>query len=224
MPRERFGASPPEDGGLSGAPVRHTVCVTIAAVLLAAGGGSRFEGEAHKLVTPIHKRPLISWSVGHALAAGLDETIVVSGAVDLDAFLPDSVTLLDNHDWELGQASSLRVAISWAQMVGHEAVVVGVGDQPLVHPSAWTAVAETVDTSIATAVFHGHRAPPTRLSADIWGMLPIAGDEGARGLIRQRPDLVTEVECVGRAVDVDTLTDLEKLEGLVHTDQAASWT
>lgn len=210
--------------GPGSAFVGHTVRVTIAAVVLAAGSGSRFEGEQHKLLTPILKRPLVAWSVGHALAAGLDETIVVSGAVDLNDVIPDSVTLLDNHDWELGQASSLRVAVSWAQMVGHEAIVVGVADQPLVHPTAWTTVAESVATPIATAVFHGHRAPPTRLQSDVWGLLPIAGDEGARGLIRQRPDLVTELECQGRAVDVDTLTDLNRIEGLFHTDQATQWT
>lgn len=198
--------------------------MTTAAVILAAGGGTRFTGDSHKLLTKVRKRTLVGWAVRHALAAQLDETIVVSGAVDLADEVPDDVTLLHNHDWAQGQAHSLRVAIRWAQMAGHLAVVVGVGDQPLVPPSAWLQVAETDATPIAAATFRGHRAPPTRLSEDVWPMLPIGGDEAARSIIRQRPDLVTEVPCEGRALDVDTLGDLGRIEPFMLSEGVASWT
>lgn len=109
-------------------------------------------------------------------------------------------------------------------MAGHDRIVVGVGDQPMVHPSAWQAVAGTEETPIAAAVFQGHRAPPTLLESEVWDLLPLIGDEGARGLMRRRPDLVTEVECMGRSLDVDTLADLDKVEGLLQADGVASWT
>jgi molybdenum cofactor cytidylyltransferase len=181
----------------------------VAAVVLAAGGGTRFEGPVHKLLAPFRGRPLALWAVEAAVGAGLDETIVVTGAVDLEAVLPDGITILANHDWASGQASSLRTAVAWAQHRGHSAIVVGLGDQPLVPASAWAAVAACT-SPIAVAILEGERRPPTRLGAEMWSFLPVTGDVGARTLIARMPDLVTEVACEGHPIDVDTLEDLER--------------
>ena len=64
------------------------------------------------------------------LPQAFDETIVVTGAVDLLDVLPDDVTVLRNDQWEDGQATSLQVAVAYAGSVGHRAVVFGLGDQP----------------------------------------------------------------------------------------------
>jgi len=177
-------------------------------VVLAAGSGSRFDGPGHKLTTPFRGAPLIDHAVRSALAADIGPVVVVMGATALD--LPHGVTILSNPDWESGLASSLQVAIRHARQTGHDSIVVGLGDQPLVTPEAWRAVAEA-DSPIAVATYAGVRGNPVKLEATTWDELPATGDEGARPLMRARPEWVKEVPCVGSAVDVDTTQDLDDL-------------
>lgn len=184
--------------------------MTVAAIVLAAGGGSRFGGETHKLLANLHGKPLISWAVEHALEAELDDTYVVVGGTELLGALPEGVTIIENHSWEDGQALSLRAGVAAAEADGHTAVIVGLADQPLVSADAWRAVADA-EGVIVTATFDGHRSPPVKLDEQVWPLLPLEGDEGARSLLRSRPELVTEISCGGSAFDVDTLADLERV-------------
>jgi CTP:molybdopterin cytidylyltransferase MocA len=176
--------------------------VTVAAVVLAAGGSSRF-APGHKLLAGFRGRPLIAWALEHAMQAGLDETLVVVGETALA--LPDGVRVVHNPRWIEGIASSLRVAVDACE--AHDAVVVGLGDQPFVTPDAWRAVAAS-QSPIAVATYDGERRNPVRLAREVWPLLPGTGDEGARALVRARPDLVTEVPCEGEPADIDTADDL----------------
>lgn len=180
-----------------------------AAILLCAGGSTRFAGDQHKLLTPFRGRPLVAWAVEHVVASQFDEVIVVVGAVGLSAILPGNVTVVDNLEWASGQACSLLVGVAAAEKRGHQAVVVGLGDQPLVPPSAWLAVA-AADSPIAVANFAGRRTPPVRLTRAVWPLLPTEGDIGARQLMLARPDLVLEVACDGEPMDIDTVEDLAR--------------
>ena len=182
--------------------------MTTAALVLAAGEGSRFVGEGHKLVAPFRGRALWEWAVDAAAGAGLAATYVVTGAVPLP--LPASVVDVHNDAWARGQATSLAAGIAAVEAAGHDAVVVGLADQPLVGSDAWRSVARSTVTPIAVASFDGDRRPPVRLAAEVWPLLPTEGDEGARSLMRKRPDLVTAVPCTGQPVDIDTLEDLER--------------
>ena len=78
--------------------------MTIAAVVLAAGGGTRFAGPTHKLLAEFRGKPVVQWAVENATAAQLDDLVVVMGAVDLRHVLPAGVTLLYNPRWHEGQA------------------------------------------------------------------------------------------------------------------------
>jgi CTP:molybdopterin cytidylyltransferase MocA len=150
---------------------------------------------------------VVVWALEHALAARLDETVVVTGAADLRELVPAGVTVVHNDRWADGQATSLQAGIAHARSAGHDAVVVGLGDQPFVPAEAWRRVAAS-GADLATAVIGGQRTPPVRIGRALWDALPVSGDEGARTLLRSRPDLVVPVTCPGSPVDIDTVEDL----------------
>jgi len=181
--------------------------LSTAAVVLAAGGGSRFAGESHKLLVPFRGKPLVTWAIGAALAAGLDDVLVVTGAAELADLVHPGAVIVPNPRWAEGQATSLQAGVACAGARGHDAVVVGLGDQPLVPAEAWASVAAS-PSPVAVATYDGQRRNPVRLAAEVWRLLPDSGDEGARVLMRERPDLVAEVACRGIAADVDTVEDL----------------
>lgn len=190
-------------------------------VLLAAGGGRRFSDIGHKLLaqrTP-EEPTVIELALRSALAAERGPLIVVTGALDDVALRtrPGIAELLDrddvlvrhNPDWESGQASSIQVAVRSATELGADSLVVGLADQPFIDATAWQHVADGLGAIVAAA-YDGRRGNPVRLHQSVWGLLPTSGDEGARNLMRVRPELVVEVPCSGSPDDIDTLEDLHR--------------
>lgn len=185
------------------------------ALVLAAGGGSRFVGTTHKLLVEIAGKPVVRHVLEAVAASGVSPIIVVTGAVSFEEVLatplpgnPD-VVVTHNDRWRSGMASSLQCGLVVARQRGLAGVVVGLGDQPGVPASAWRQVADT-DAPIAVATYHGVRRNPVRIHAELWDQLPHDGDEGARTLIRVRPELVAEVACQGNADDIDTADDVAR--------------
>jgi CTP:molybdopterin cytidylyltransferase MocA len=190
--------------------------MSVAAVILAAGSGRRFNGDdpgatpGAKLLAVVKGHSVLTWALLPALAAGLDDVVVVGGAADLREVVPETVTLLQNDDWPLGLATSLKVGLEWCGAQGHDRAVIGLGDMPGLASGAWRAVAREPEGPIVFATYQGKRGHPVRLDAAIWSMLPLSGDEGARTLARAHPELVREVACVGATDDIDTTEDLQR--------------
>jgi molybdenum cofactor cytidylyltransferase len=196
-------------------------------VILAAGAGSRFDGPGHKLSAKLpadariagtgHRgqATVIERALVHALAAGIGPVIVVTGAAPavVPPAVADQLVVRHNERWAEGQLTSLLVGLDAAAELGAHDVVVGLADQPGIAPSDWQAVAAAAG-SIVVATYAGRRANPVKLDADaqrlIRTLLPETGDEGARALMRLRPDLVREVPCTGSPDDIDTEEDLRR--------------
>jgi nicotine blue oxidoreductase len=188
----------------------------VSAIVLAAGGGSRFGGG--KLLAKLGVQPIIESVLDNLRDAPVDEVIVVVGA-DAERLREVcerfEVRTVDNEEWERGQSTSVLAGL---RACGGEAAVVLLGDQPLIGPEAVerlvTAFAEGAQVAVAT--YGGKRRNPVLFSRGVWPLLEteLAGDEGARSVLRQHPDLVVDVPCegVGDPTDVDTREDLRRLE------------
>lgn len=194
--------------------------MTSVGVLLAAGGGSRFSGPQHKLLATLRvdgvDAPIWRHALRHLVDAHFDHVLVVDGAVPLDDVTASEadgthVERLRNAAWADGQATSVHVALARAADLAAEHVTIGLADQPFVTAAAWRAVATAPPSPITIATYDGVPGPnPVRLRRDVWPLLPTAGDEGARSLLRGHPDWVQAVACIGSAADIDTLEDLDR--------------
>jgi CTP:molybdopterin cytidylyltransferase MocA len=183
--------------------------MTTAAIVLAAGAGSRFEGADHKLRAPFRGRPVCSWVFDAVATANFNHVYVVTGAVALDDLVPEGFEIVSADDWASGQAHTIQAGLRRADADGHDVVVIGLADQPLVPASAWRTVGASAGP-IVVATFDGDRRPPVKFDRSVWPLLPTTGDEGARVVLRRHGDLVSEVACSGNPADIDTQKDLDQ--------------
>ncbi|HET6642534.1 MAG TPA: nucleotidyltransferase family protein [Gaiellaceae bacterium] len=168
----------------------------IAAVVLAAGAGTRFGGPKQRLLLP---------GVLAALrASSVDELVVVAGAYPLDMDAP----VVECPDWELGPGASLRCGLN-ALPPDAEATVVVLADGPDLAPAAVDRVIEAWRGGageILAASYGGERGHPVLLGRSVWGRIP---DEGARVF---EPVLVA-CDDLGPPGDVDRPDQLLPTEG-----------
>lgn len=192
----------------------------VSAILLAAGAGSRFGGD--KLLAEFEGRPLVEQALSMLGDASVDETVVVVGGDEgrlrkvCEAY---EVRVVENREWAKGQSTSVRAGLR-AMSPDTRAVVVLLADQPLVGTEAVERLVEAFEggAKVAVAAYGGKRRNPVLFAREVWPLLleELSGDEGARAVLRDHPELVTEVACdgLGDPVDVDTREDLFRLRGM----------
>jgi molybdenum cofactor cytidylyltransferase/nicotine blue oxidoreductase len=180
--------------------------VTVAGLVLAAGGGRRY-GMPKALVE--YEGSLLVERAVRTARAVCDPVLVVLGARAADVWRTadlDGATVLANPDWETGMASSLRTGLDgvrgWPARI--EAVLVTLVDMPGMTAAALERVAaHGAPDALAIATYDGVRGHPVLLGRDHWaGVAATAtGDEGARRYLAGRH--VVEVDCTGLADPVD---------------------
>jgi CTP:molybdopterin cytidylyltransferase MocA len=163
----------------------------IAAVVLAAGAGSRFGGPKQQLLLPAVLEAVRSSSV--------NDIVVVAGAHPLDV----DATVVACDDWEQGPGASLRCGLR-ALPAEAEAAVVVLADGPDLSPAAVDRVVEAWRGGagdVVAASYGGNRGHPVVLARSTWSLVP---DEGARAL---EPVLIP-CDDLGTPGDVDFADDV----------------
>ncbi|MBN2391141.1 MAG: HAD-IIA family hydrolase [Anaerolineae bacterium] len=191
---------------------------TVAAVILAAGGSTRFG--APKQLLPWQGRPLIAHIADMAWTAGLSPVIVVVGAEaeqTVPALAGRDVGVLRNYRWQEGMSTSLSLGVAALPSTVEAAVFLPV-DQPLVDARFLrTLVAywkERVAGIVVPVGREGRRGTPVLFVRRYFAELAnLSGDVGGRALFASYPDdLVTmPVADPDILADVDTPTAYEAL-------------
>jgi molybdenum cofactor cytidylyltransferase len=184
-------------------------------VVLAAGRGSRFAGDGHKLTQTLGSASVLTTTLGHVVASGLPLVVVTTAALVAqvqavvaarDIVLLPPVGSATREPLGMGYSIAAGVgarsqASSWLIMPG---------DMPLVQPSTLRAVARALTHHPVAYVQHlGRRGHPVGFSSELYSeLVTLTGDEGARRLLARYPAHPVEIDDPGVLVDVDTEADL----------------
>jgi molybdenum cofactor cytidylyltransferase len=190
----------------------------IAGLLLASGASRRFG--ANKLVAPLDGRPMVRWSA-EALASAVDAAYVVVPSQDREiraALRGLRLHWVENADATEGMASSIRAGVATLPAEA-EAVVITLGDQPLIHGdlirdvvATWRAAPPGIRA--VAAQYEDGRGHPVLFGAALFADLKaLEGDRGARELLASLGESLAVVRATGvRPADVDTPDALAALE------------
>jgi molybdenum cofactor cytidylyltransferase len=192
--------------------------VTPAAIVLAAGRGTRFAA-GPKLLAPLDGKPLVRHVAEAAAASAARPVLVVTGyrAAEVEACLAGlPVAFVPNPSYADGLSTSLRAGFA-ALPEGAPAAIVLLGDMPTVSAAlidrllaAW---GEAGAPAALVPAFAGRRGNPVVLSAALRPEIArLTGDAGAGPLLRGRADVrewPLDDPAVGQ--DVDTVEALGAL-------------
>ena len=187
----------------------------ISAVVLGAGSATRF-GRTKQL-EPVRGKPLAQHPIDAAVAAGLDEIVVVLGHdaehVRSALRLPSRGRAVTNPAFASGIATSLAEGLRALDPASSAAVVL-LADQPGITSAHIRALVDAFLHRSSPIVRLRFRSGPgpALLAREVWAEAErLEGDEGARILMDRHPEWVEDVDLGGEApVDVDEPADLER--------------
>ena len=193
--------------------------MSVAAVVLAAGGSTRF-GEPKQLAV-FQGETFVRRIVRAAIDAGCAPVVVVTGEDSAQVILeltgmPISVAV--NPQWSSGLGSSIGVGVRHAMDLAADldAAVLLTCDQPFVNGPVLTQLIELRLTSgklIIASAYAGTLGIPALFDRSLFpDLLRFRGDHGAKGIIFERRRDVVSFNFPAAAIDIDTVGDYEKLD------------
>jgi CTP:molybdopterin cytidylyltransferase MocA/2-polyprenyl-3-methyl-5-hydroxy-6-metoxy-1,4-benzoquinol methylase len=195
----------------------------VGAIVLAAGAGSRFGGS--KLAARLDGRPILQHVLDRLAEAGIDDPVVVT-AVPIADIEWRAARPMTNPDPARGLASSLRIGWDAAMETPEppDALIVALGDQPLVRIDVLTALMTAPldpDRPALAPRYQGSGARnPVRLERAAAALVEAAtGDHGLGPVLDARPELVRHLDVDGDIPDVDTRQDLAEVAARSWADR-----
>ncbi|GAP41164.1 nucleotidyltransferase family protein [Flexilinea flocculi] len=188
----------------------------IGAIILAAGGSTRFHAKQHKLLVKIDGKSVIRTTVEKTLQSDFQPVIVVVGAKGetITAEIHDlPIIIVQNTDWLQGQSTSLKCGLR-AIPPAVESVCILLADQPLISQDTLHCLSlyqERFPDEIIAPLYHGKRGNPVFFPRKFFPDLfdRISGDSGGREIIREKGAHFVDVMDSFVLRDIDTIEDYQ---------------
>jgi molybdenum cofactor cytidylyltransferase len=190
----------------------------VAAILLAAGQGSRMGGG--KLLLPIGDATVVERAAKSLIDVPVADLIVVVGTYGLaiKRQLSDfPARFVFNPDPSSEMAESIRCGLKIVDPASVEAFLVLPADMPLVSPETIRFLVDSLlasEKSIAVPVFQGRRGHPVVFRSSLYEtVLNFRSPQGIRPLVHGDPSkvLLVEVDDEGVIADLDNWDDYRRL-------------
>jgi molybdenum cofactor cytidylyltransferase len=179
--------------------------VSITAILLAAGRSRRF-GQDDKLMAPLGDRPLLQHAARTLLSVNVDARYIIRAKASPAC---DGYIAVDNAYPETGLGRSIALGVAAAKRGGARAVLLALADMPFVSTGHLNHLLSRYagDGTLVASSDGATSMPPALFGADWFeGLQRIAGDFGARGLLRQASLVSASAD---ELLDIDCQDDLD---------------
>lgn len=187
----------------------------ISVLLLAAGGSTRY-GSPKQLLS-FRGKSLIRRLAEIATQSKASDTYVILGAQAErigQELLGLPVQIIINERWQEGIGSSLRTGVQSLPETT-EAVLILLGDQPLVTSDHLNSIIETHQSTgkaIVASAYAGSLGVPVLFARRFFPeLLQLSGDTGAKQIIQNHSGDVASISFPDGAVDIDTPGDFQRL-------------
>ena len=179
----------------------------------------------HKLLLPLHDRPVLAHVLDATLASQTRPLILVLGhqadqvreRIALFTTHPD-LTILENADYLQDMSTSMRLGIQTLLSFNYRKPLTGeidsalvlLGDQPLISArdiDMLIATYRTTGKRIIAPTYEGKRGNPILFDASLFPeLLEVTGDEGGRRVLERHRDEIATVEMGNPLANIDVDT------------------
>jgi len=197
----------------------------VAAVILAAGGSSRF-GKPKQLIE-LRGKTLLRCVLDAAIEASCSPIVIVIGGamVDVRKELETTITtIVENENWQRGIGTSIRAGVQ--RVINHssgvDAIVLLACDQPFVDASVierLIALREEKQKPIVASSYANTLGVPALFDrSSFQELLALDDKSGAKAIIVSNRERVAKLPFPNGKIDIDTMADWENFVTLSHSE------
>lgn len=196
--------------------------MSIAILILAAGSASRM-GVAKQLLA-VGETTLLGITIENALKSNAQKVYCILGA-KAEAIKKSisrySIECIINANYKSGLSSSIVTGIEHLINQNHDAVLILLGDQPLISAKYLNEMIDIYkkhDQKIVASIYNSSFGVPTIVPRTYYNqLLKLKGDKGAKVYLNTKKDNIISLENMN-LMDIDTKEDYQELLNSINSE------